>query len=354
MATLQINFDQAVSLIRAIGTTNTVLLLGQPGIGKSSVLSRLAALMPDYAPAYVDCANLDLGDLGMPVIDRDRMVTNYAPNARFGVSRDSDRPVLLMLDEIGKASRPVINMLLPVMLERRIGDIPLPRGSIVFATSNLATDGVGDNIPAQGYNRMTVADMRNPYSEEWLLWAADNDIAPEVMLFARDTPEVFQRYDELKKGQTNPYIFNPLTGNTKVFCSMRQLEKASHIVKARAQLGDAFLPALAGTVGEPAARMMEANVMLNAKLPPVRLIAADPDNAPLPEGVSQYFLMALKLGSMADAKTLGAFCTYAARWTSFEASHLLTSQLSSSSRTASMVLRCREFTLLMAKHGQHV
>jgi hypothetical protein len=55
--------------------------------------------MPDFYPCYVDCANLDLGDLAMPVVDRETMTTHYAPSARFGVARGQTRPVLLMLDE---------------------------------------------------------------------------------------------------------------------------------------------------------------------------------------------------------------------------------------------------------------
>ena len=67
MNNLHVNLNQAASLIRNIGTTNTVLLEGQPGVGKSAVLKMLATELPDYMPCYIDCANLDLGDLGMPV-----------------------------------------------------------------------------------------------------------------------------------------------------------------------------------------------------------------------------------------------------------------------------------------------
>ena len=349
---MQVNLTQAATLIRNVGTTNTILLRGAPGVGKSSILPAIAREMPDYLPCYIDVSTCDLGDLAMPVIDRDAMETHFAPNARFGVGRGQHKPVLLMLDELGKASRPVLNMLMPVILERRLGDVKLPTGSIVFGTTNLDTDGVGDNIPAHAYNRMTVLDVANPTSDEWIQWAANNDVVPEVMAFAREYPQVFERYDTVEQGSKNPYIFNPMTGQTKAFCSPRSLEKSSNIIKARDALGGALLPALIGTIGEAAARDMEAMVMLADQLPRFDTIMKDPTNAKLPEGVGAYFLLAFSLAARADAKNIDALMTYVGRWVSFEATALFVSTLASNKSKVGMVCRCRAFTQQVAILGK--
>jgi len=351
----QITLDNATNIIRTIGHTNTVLLTGQPGVGKSAILHTLARSMPDYFPCYIDCANLDLGDLGMPVIDREEMVTRYAPNIRFGIGAGQNRPVLLMVDELGKALRPVLNMLLPVLNERRLGDVMLPRGSIVFGTTNLATDGVGDNIPAHAYNRMTVVDVANPTSDEWLMWAAANDIAPEVMLFARDYPQIFQRYDELAPKATNAYIFNPLSGNIKAFCSPRSLERASNIIKQRdilTTLNVPLLPALVGTIGEAAARDLEANLALADALPSFDAIKTQPSKVKLPGGVAAYFLMAYSLASKIKPDNLDAVMTYLARWTSFEASALFMTTVCGNSTKLAFAAKNREFIQAAAKVGK--
>ena len=349
---MQVTLNQAATLIRTIGGTNTILLRGAPGVGKSSILSRLAREMPDYVACYVDVANLDLGDLGMPVIDRETMTTSYAPNSRFGIGKGQTKPVLLMLDELGKASRPVLNMLLPVILEHRLGDVGLPTGSIVFATTNLDTDGVGDNLPAHAANRMTVLDMANPTCDEWLGWAMNNDVAPEVMAFVRDYPQVMARYDQLDPKDNNPYIFNPMTGNTKAFCSPRSLEKASNIVKQRDVLGEALLPALCGTVGEAAARDLEANVMLADSMPRWPDIKANPETCKLPGGAGAYFLMAFSLAARADADNIDAVMTYVNRFESFEASTLFLTQLASNKIKVGMACKCAKFTLACSKVGK--
>jgi len=357
---MQVNFEQAVTLIRTVGTQVTVMLRGQPGMGKSAILKELAKQLPDHTPCYVDCTQLDLGDIAMPVVDRETMTTSYAPNNRFGLRRGSDRPVIIMLDELTKAPKPVLNMLWPLINDRRLTDLNTPYGSYVFATGNLDSDGVGDSLPAHGYNRMTVVDYANPEVLDaegkptgWLLWAAENDIDPAVMKFVFDTPEVFERYDALTNPK-NPYVFNPLTGNTKTYCSGRSLERASHIIKQRDRLGAALLPALAGTIGEPAARMLEAAVLLDDKLPPLKLIESSPKDAPLPDGVSAYFLMAFKLANRAQPASLPAYCEYVKRWESFEARHLFITTIAGVKSKLTMLAMCRAYTELSAGQAKYL
>jgi len=280
------------------------------------------------------------------------MTTSYAPNSRFGIGKGQTKPVLLMLDELGKASRPVLNMLLPVILEHRLGDVSLPTGSIVFATTNLNTDGVGDNIPAHAFNRMTVLDMANPTVDEWLGWAVNNGVAPEVMAFARDYPQVMERYDLIDSKDKNPYIFNPMTGNTKAFCSPRSLEKASNLIKQRDVLGDSLLAALCGTVGEAAARDLEANVMLADEMPRFAAIMADPAKCKLPSGAGAYFLMAFSLAARVNAENITEVMTYVGRFESFEASTLFLTQLAGNKAKVGMACKNPKFTAACAKVGK--
>ena len=352
---MKVNHSQAANIIRTIGATNTLLLRGQPGIGKSDIFNSLRPELPNHHFCYIDVANLDLGDLGMPVIDREDMVTNYAPNIRFGVGKSQTKPVVLMLDELGKASRPVMNMLLPVILEHRIGDVKLPEGSIVFGTTNLDTDGVGDNIPAHAFNRMTVATLANPPVDDWLAWATNNNVPPEIMAFAHQTPEIFECYTDLDPKAKNPYIFNPLTGNTKAYCSPRSLVKAGNIIKQRAVLGDATLPALAGTIGESAARQMDALINLADQLPSFSDVVAKPDTAKVPTSAGALFLMAFMLVGKVTAETLDSVMAYAERMggISFEAHALFILTLATNRAKVGMACKNRNFTAAASKFGKY-
>lgn len=349
---LSINFNQAVNLIETCGHTNTFLFRGAPGVGKSSILKELAQRMPDYLPCYIDCTQLDLSDLAMPVVDREAMVTMFAPNARFGVGKGKNQPVLVMLDELTKASKAVLNTLLPVILERRLGDVPLPVGSIVFATGNLDSDGVGDALYGHVANRMTVVDYANPTVDEWLAWASNNDIAPEIMAFAKQFPQVMDRYTDLEDGDTNPFIYNPRKGQTKAFCSPRSLEKASNLVKQRQRLGDALLPALAGTIGEAAARDMEALIHLADQIPSFDAVCKSPDKTKVPEGIGALFLMAFQLSGRATEQTLDAIMQYVERWDNFEAVTLFVTSLATNKSKVSMACKNRNFTKKASELGK--
>jgi hypothetical protein len=222
----------------------------------------------------------------------------------------------------------------------------------VFATTNLATDGVGDNIPAHAQNRLTVLDVANPTADEWLAWAVNNDVAPEVMAFSREFPQVFQRYDDLQAGDKNPYIFNPTVGQVRAFCSPRSLEKASNIIKARDALGEAMLPALIGTIGESAARDMEAMVHLADQLPSYASILKDPLKAKLPEGAGAYFLLAFSLAARADETNLDALMAYVERFEQFEATALFVSTLASNKAKVGIACKNRAFTKQCATLGK--
>lgn len=347
---LSVNIQEAANLIATCGTNVTCLVRGVPGIGKSSILSILSEQMPDYMPCYIDMSTVDLGDLALPVIDRDNMVTNFAPNARFGLARNQKRPVLIMLDELTKASKPVMNMCLPLLLERRIGDVKLPEGSIVFATGNLASDGVGDALQGHAANRLTVVDMRPPSVDEWLQWAMSNDIAPEVLAFVKQYPQCLDAYTD--STADNYFIFNPLKGQTAAFCSPRSLAKASHLIKSRGVLGAALLPALAGTVGEAAARDMEALTMLADQVPSWDAIIKNPDSCRLPDGVGAAFLVAFLCAGRVKADTIDAVMQYVSRWESFEAKALFLSSVASNRDKVSFAVMNRAFTREAAAAGK--
>jgi len=213
-----INFGSSISLnefaqaVHTVGRDVTIIGQGEPGIGKSAAGPLLASWNPEHGLAYIDCTLLDLGDFALPytetidnsVNNSPMRITKFAPNARFKFH--TGKPVIIMLDEIGKALKAVKNVLLTLMLEHRIGDHYLPKGSIVFGTTNLMSDGVGDLLEGHARNRVCMAKIRKPeigidssgavLPNGWAAWASANDVAPEIIACVKQYPHMLASYTD--------------------------------------------------------------------------------------------------------------------------------------------------------------
>jgi hypothetical protein len=259
---------------------------------------------------YIDCADLDLGDLAMPAMNHETRTTTFYPNERFAIHQD--KPVIIMLDEITKASEPVKNMLLPVMLERRLGSVKFHPDSIVYSTGNLTTDGVGDTMKAHAKNRLTSVTIRNPNDDEWINWGVDNGVAPEVLAWIKQFPHALASYTDDSQKE-NMYIYNPRK-QQDAFVSPRSLEKASYIVKNRQVLGeDTTMVALTGTIGESASRDMSAFFSLADGLPTRESIYQKPMEAIIPSDPAARVILVMRELMSITEQHFEAWLTYLQR-----------------------------------------
>lgn len=314
-----INFGQNVSLkefahaVSTVGQQVTIIGQGQPGIGKSAMLKFIQQNNPTYETAYIDCTLLDLGDFALPYTEvaGSMKVTKFAPNARFKMH--NDKPVIIMLDEIGKAMKAVKNVLLTLMLEHRIGDHYLPEGSIVFGTTNLLSDGVGDMLEAHARNRVCLTTVRKPDADEWIEWAIGNDIAPEIIAWVKQFPHALASYTDASQ-RDNPYIFNPTRAGMGAVVTPRSLEKASHVAKQRDKLGDSLtISLLTGTIGESAARDMQAFFTVVDKLPSWDAILNSPNTAKMPDDAVARCILVFSAITRVEKDSLAKWMTYLQR-----------------------------------------
>ena len=315
---ITINFGSTVTLKQAAQLILSnpkvrFLVRGEPGIGKSSMLSIIAALLAGtHNSAYMDVPNMDLGDIAMPVIDHDAKVTRYYPNARFRLHEG--KPVVIMLDEFTKGAEPIKNMLHPLLeiTNPRLGDVSIAEESIVFMTGNLLTDGVGDNMKAHTRNRIVEIVVKKPTSDEWLEWGVNNGQDSSVMAWVRQYPHALASYTD--GDNDNPYIYNPRKQQT-AYVTPRSLAIASNIVSKR-HLNDsaATIAALKGAVGEAAARDMEAYIAYQDQLPSWESIIAAPGSAVVPTSAGACAVAVFGAISKVDRQTMTPFMKYLGRF----------------------------------------
>ena len=278
-----VGLDQIAALIKATGHKRTTLVQGHMGTGKSSLLRTLSAELPNHTPCYFDCTTKDLGDITLPRIAEagaDAAFVSYATNEELGAHHSG--PIALMVDEYGKANPSVKNALLRLMLERKIGSYTLHPESIVFATTNLGAEGVGDLLPPHARNRITVVTARKPTNMEWIEWGINAGVDHTLLGWCKDNPQLFHSFDDYKNPDDNPYIYHPKQQRA-AFVTPRSLEAASDILKERLHFDDqTTTAALMGTIGERGAMDLMAFVKLADQLPSLESIKKDPENAKVP------------------------------------------------------------------------
>lgn len=184
-----VTLSQAKSIVKTLAHEHGILLLSQPGVGKSDIVAQAAA------------------DAGLPV--RSLLGTQIAPEDVSGIPRivgersvfcpprvllpETPEPFCLFLDELPAAAPDVQKSLYSLLLERRLGEHLLPTGTWVVSAGNRMEDrALVRTISSALINRVIVLNIRGDLNE-WLLWAQANGVRGEVLAFILFMPEALMR-----------------------------------------------------------------------------------------------------------------------------------------------------------------
>ena len=305
------DLDNCVNSISLLGHKLTFILEGDIGNGKSATRFMLAEKHPKHRVFYCDCTTKDVGDLMLPKfmeLDADGQVVRFVANEELGLHMDD--PVIIMVDEFGKANKSVQNALLCLMYERRMGSYKLHEESIVYGTTNLGAEGVGDILPPHARNRFCIITVKKWTNEQWMEWAIRNNCDPQIILFAKEHPEIFDSFTDVENPEDNEYIYHPKV-QRRAFVTPRSLENASHVLKVRDQLGpDVTVANLIGCVGERAAMDLKAQFSLSDQLVPLDDIKNNPKTAKIPTNAAAICLMMYRTLSNIDRSWMDAWMDY--------------------------------------------
>lgn len=309
-AMYSLTLDQTTQLIASGGHLRTVLAQGHMGTGKSSMLRELAKRKPQHRAFYFDCTTKDLGDITIPKLKEldGQDYVRFATNEELGAHIDG--PIIIMIDELGKANPMVQNALLRLMLERKLGSYALHPDSIVFATTNLGAEGVGDMLRPHARNRISVVTVKKPDNFAWLEWGINNDIDPVLLGWVKDNPQLFQSFEDVENPDDNPYIYHPRSSRA-AFVTPRSLEAASDWLKLRDTFDSTTLTAaLMGTIGDRAAMDLMAFVHLAEDLPSMASIKNSPDTAKVPQSAAAVCMVVYRTLASIEADWIDAWMVY--------------------------------------------
>ena len=337
--------------IPIIGKSLTPVIISEPGVGKTSLLNMLEEDLgtTEYDYIYVDCPVKDMSDIGMVIPNHETKTLEYYVAGLFKLGNGKKK--VICLDELMKAPKLLQIIFTRMMLERMVGDVPLPKGSIIFATSNNATDGVGDSMLAHAGNRVCKIEMAKPAPKEWLLWASENGIHRSIRSCVAMHPNWLASYRSGDQDE-NTVIFNPKRAGNQ-FVSPRSLAKSSVIVENKNIVGEnATMVALAGTIGVSAAKQMSAFLSLEEQLPDFKDILKKPDDIEVPKDMSALLMIMFQAIDLLETQDeLSKFMKFVKRVASDECQAIFFTMIMRAKRTAKIARNNEEIkTWAVANH----
>src|SRR3954454_25020138 len=152
-----ITLNQAKALLHTLADEQSLLFLSPPGVGKSDIVAQAAgeAGLPFRSLLGTQIAPEDVS--GIPRIVGDRSV--FCPPRML--LPDDPQPFCLFLDELPACSSDVQKAFYPLLLERRLGEHVLPKGSWVVAAGNRVEDrAMVRDLSAALINRLFLLQIR--------------------------------------------------------------------------------------------------------------------------------------------------------------------------------------------------
>jgi hypothetical protein len=336
-------------MLSLYGGNITLKLVGEPGIGKSSLLPAKAEDNGDkwrkpgdyyaddkYNYLYIDCPNEEIGDRKMKIpVHATKSLEDYI-SSEFRLSEG--KPLYIMLDEFDKCPKALQVLFARMILERTIGNNPLPPGSVIFCTSNNATDGLGDASKGHNINRVMVVHVRKANNKEMAAYAISKGADRALVAWIAATKQAFNCSYLDGNQQTNPYIFTP--NRTGPFVSGRSTMACDPIIKKRHLTTPRItMAALTGTIGAAGARSLMACVDLDDKIAKTEDIIKAPTAITVPDDPLAQILMMIHGASDVETQDeVEAFMQFVERVPSSEVQSIFFYMMVSSENVGKVIL----------------
>ncbi len=193
--------DLLLAIYRSGKKVPTVMLWGQPGIGKSEGVRRMAERLQTETKKTVHVKDVRLllynpVDLrGIPVPDDRKETAKWLSPEVFRLDPSPKVINILLLDELSAAPPSVQAAAYQLILDRKIGEHTLPDNVIVIGAGNRQQDkAVAYKMPTALANRMSHFEVISEI-DDWKDWAIETNMHPMVIGFLNFKPSYLNKFD---------------------------------------------------------------------------------------------------------------------------------------------------------------
>jgi len=266
------------------------MLLGQPGVGKSSIVAdaakELGVPIVDFRPALHGIEDL----IGLPTFSDDKKFSSFAtpswlPRTGKGI---------FFIDEMPQALPGMMAALSQFIYDRKLGDYELPEGwDIVIAGNRLTDRAATHKMPSHINDRVTFIDVEfsgNDFDD----WCHLHKIHTAVRAFVKFNPKIVTSFD--------PQL--------EINCTPRSLVMASKLIGVNNDIEGELME---GTIGPGPAAEFRGYLKIWEELPDIEDLLKNPTRIAISEKPDIIFGVSTMLSANATLKTFKAMVTYMSR-----------------------------------------
>jgi hypothetical protein len=320
--------SQAVIAIDvAFKANRPTMIWGAPGIGKSDMARQIAL---QYAKQFVThkvSSNSTADELvkdvrlllmnpvhlnGIPDLQKTSEGKKTVFTRPDVVITEDEPYVVLFLDEITAAPPSVQAAAYQLVLDRRIGNYRLPDYVRIICAGNRRQDrSVSNEMPLALKTRMFHISLEVD-TNDWILWALDNNIAPEIVAFIKMVPSVLH----VMPGETRE-----LNGNVVTFpvdSHTAPTPRGWHMLSdfLKAGIPDEFeIEVVEGIIGKGVANVFAGFRKIYRQLPNPTAVLMAPDTATVPNKSDARWAISVALAHHVNENTLANALKYMQRIT---------------------------------------
>lgn len=287
-------------LVKMVQAGRPVLIKGAPGVGKSDIVNQVAKIT-GYDLILTHPVVSDPTDYkGMPAVLEDRKTgektADFLPFGDLHKMITAKNPTIAFLDDLGQAPAVVQAAVMQLILARRVNGHHVSDKVVFIAATNRRQDRAGvTGILEPVKSRFTAIWELQPDKDEWIEWALNHDMPPEIIGFIHFRPEMLA-----KEEVTSDIVNHPCP---------RTIANAGELIK----LGLSSIEDLAGAIGEGAAAELNGFIKVYQDLPNIDAILMDPMEAIVPKDPSAQYAVTAALINVVTKDNIDRVFKYASR-----------------------------------------
>jgi len=221
--------NKAKKIKEKIGYFPSILIEGRAGVGKSSSVKQWA-LENNFDLVDIRLINYDVGDFMLKVPDKETLKNKY--NEWLIKLATTEKPTILLLDEIDKASETIQRLAYQLILDREVEGLKLSNGVMIVAIQNTTEDGGFNDLRREKplWDRFFFRIRMDLDIDSFLSYAYSNFSVTELVAFLEKNKE-FIYIDNEEELVTTPRRWEMVDKALSV-TDLSNLEEVEEIVEA--------------------------------------------------------------------------------------------------------------------------